>query len=388
MKKLLAMILSLVLCASLLAACGGAPAESTKAPTQAPTQAPTAEPTQAPTAEPTQATPADPIEALPGSIYYYGYAVEGMDDLIQFYHFYPDDLGIGAVFYAGYAWNQITFSGTYTVEKADIEYEVLFERDGEMQKGTAPYTITLYGWDGAELDKIGYDGEYVYNCAVKVNCDSATGGGAYRQAKADAAALEAGKATFEGEKGVAYMNFIGVEDESATLQLNTNGTYNDLAIFAVDGKWAKTGDNEYTLTPDSDTDNGAVVTMQEDGTFLYVSADGTEVVMNQVKEATVFQTFAGKIPFNGSEADVTILVMDDGTCVVNMSAFGAEVPIDKGTYTFEAPATFTFTFEKAGEIASEFGGETGVQVTYKCDSVAEIGGAAVEAVCGVVLPEA
>ncbi len=387
MKKLLAIALSLVLCVCLLAGCGGAPAESTQAPTEAATDAPTEAPTEASTEAPTEA-PADPIEALPGSIYYFGYPVEGMDDLIQFYHFYPDDLGIGAVFYAGYAWNQITFSGTYTVEKADIEYEVLFERDGEPQKGTAPYTITLYGWDGAELDKIGYDGEYVYNTAVNTNCDSATGGGNYRQVKADAAALEAGKATFDGEKGVAYMNFIGVEDESATLQLNTNGTYNDLAIFAVDGKWAKTGDNEYTLTPDSDTDNGAVVTMQEDGTFLYVSADGTEVIMNQVKEAAVFQTFAGKTPFMDGEADVTVLAMDDGTCKVIMAAFGMEMPIDQGTYTFEAPATFTFTFDNAGEIVSELGGETGVQVTYKCDSVEAIGGAAVEAVCGVVLPEA
>ncbi len=356
MKKLIAVVLAVVLCMTLTVT---AAAES-----------------------------ADPIETLPGSIYYFGYAVEGMDDLIQFYHFYPDDLGIGAVFYAGYAWNQITFSGTYTVEKADIEYEVMFERDGEIQKGTAPYTITLYGWDGAELDKIGYDGEYVYNTAVNTNCDSATGGGTYRQAKADAAALEAGKATFDGEKGIAYMNFIAPEDESCTLQLNTNGTYEDLVLFFVEGTWAKTGDNEYTLTPASDTDEGAVVTMQEDGSWKYVSTSGEEMVLNQVKEAAVFQTFAGKIPFNGSEADVTILAMDDGTCVVNMSAFGAEVSIDQGTYTFEAPATFTFTFDNAGEIASEFGGDTGVQVTYKCDSVAAIGGTGVETVCGVVLPEA
>ncbi len=380
MKKILAITLSLLLCVGMLAGCVGTPKETTGATdgTKAPTEAPTAAPTEA---------PADPIEALPGSIYYYGYAVEGMDDLIQFFHFYPDNLGIGAVFYAGYAWNQITFSGTYKVEKADCAYEVKFEKDGELQKGTAPYTITLYDWDGNELDKIGYDGEYVYNCAVKVNCDGATGGGTYRQSKADAAALEAGKATFDGEKGIAYMNFVAPDDESATLQLNTNGTYSDLVVMAVDGTWAKTGENEYTLTPKNESDTGAVVTLQEDGSYKYAPTTGDPVTLKLLKEAAVFQTFAGKTPFMDGEADVTILVYDDGTCVVNMSAFGAEVPIDKGTYTFEAPATFNFHFEGAGDISSEFGGATGVQVVYKCDSVAAIGGGAVDATCGVVLPE-
>jgi len=352
MKKLIAVLLAVVLCMSLTVT---AAAQS-----------------------------ADPVEALPGSVYYYGYAVEGMDDLIQFYHFYPDDLGIGAVFYAGYAWNQITFSGTYTVEKADCEYEVLFEKDGEAQKGTAPYTITLYGWDGAELDKIGYDGEYVYNCAVNVNCDPMTGGGTYRQAKADAAALEAGKATFDGEKGVAYMNFIAPEDESCTLQLNTNGTYEDLVLFFVEGTWAKTSDNEYTLTPSAETDEGAVVTAQEDGSWKYVSTSGEEMVLNQVKDAAVAYTFTGKFPFMDAEADATILAMDDGTCTVSIAAFGTEMPIDNGTWT-EENFTFTFNFEGAGECVSEFGGDTGVQVTYTNPAVDAIGGAELTVTCGVVI---
>ena len=382
MKKILAIMLSLLLCIGMLAGCAGTPNETTG--TTESTKAPTEEPTEAPTDPP---APADPIEALPGSIYYFGYPVEGMDDLIQFYHFYPDNLGIGAVFYAGYAWNQITFSGTYTVEKTDCAYEVLFERDGEPQKGTAPYTLTLYDWDGNELDKIGYDGEYVYNTAVNTNCDGATGGGTYRQSKADAAALEAGKATFDGEKGIAYMNFVSPDDESATLQLNTNGTYSDLVVMAVDGTWAKTGDNEYTLTPKNASDTGAVVSLQEDGSYKYAPTTGDPVTLNLVTEANVFMTFTGKIPFNGSEADVTILTYDDGTCAVNMAAFGMEMPIDKGTYEFTSPATFNFHFEAAGDINSEFGGATGVQVIYKCDSVAAVGGMAVEATLGVVLPE-
>lgn len=383
MRKLLAIVLSMALCIGLMAGCSSKPAEPTV--TQAPTTESTAAPTEAATEAPTEAVPSDPIEALPGSIYYFGYAVEGMDDLIQFYHFYPDDLGIGAVFYAGYAWNQVTFSGTYTVEKADCPYEVYFERDGELQKGTAPYTITLYGWDGAELDKIGYDGEYVYNSAVNVNCDPMTGGGTYRQSKADAAAIEAGAATFSGEKGIPYKSFVDPTDASATLQLNTNGTYSDMVVFAIDGTWAKTGDNEYTLTPQEATDDGAVLTEQEDGTFLYASASGTEVVLNEVKEAAVSFTFTGKTPFMDAEADVVISCMDDGTSTVSISAFGMEVPIDQGTWSADEAFTFTFVFDGAGELVSEYGGETGVQVHYVNEGTVEVVGAAVDCVCGVVL---
>lgn len=375
MKKFLAILLSLALALSVLTACS----QETEDPNN--TEGPVPSGTQAPE----ETTPADPIEALPGSIYYFGYAVEGLGDLIQFYHFYPDDLGIGAVFYAGYAWNQITFSGTYKVEKTDCAYEVYYEKEGELQTGTAPYTITLYDWDGNELDQIGYDGTYVYNSAVNVNCDPTTGGGTYRQSKADEAALEAGKDTFGGEKGVAYMNFVSPDDETATLQLNTNGTYSDLVVMAVDGTWAKTGDNEYTLTPDSESDTGAVVTLQEDGSYEYAPTTGDPVTLELLKDANVFFTFAGKTPFMDSEADVTIVTYDDGTCVVNMAAFGAEVPIDQGTYEFDGTASFTFHFEAAGDISSEFGGETGVQVVYTCESVAAVGGAGVTATCGVVI---
>jgi hypothetical protein len=381
MKKYLAILLALVLCISMLAACTPQPTEpagTTPKPTEP-------QPTEPQPTEPQPTEPADPIEALPGSIYYYGYAVEGIGNMIQFYHFYPDDLGIGAVFYAGYAWNQIYFSGTYTVAEEPIEYTVSVDRDGNTETGTAPYTITLYGWDGAELDKIGYDGEHVYNIAVNVNSDPMAGGGVVKQDKATAEVIEANPDTFAGEKGIPYMNFVNPEDASATLQLNTNGTYSDLVFFAVDGKWAKTAEGEYTLTPADPTNDGAVVKLQEDGSYKYTSTSGSEVVLQEVKEAAVSFTFAGKTPFMDAEADVTVTCLDDGTCVVTIAAFGMEMPIDKGTWSADAAFTFTFQFESAGQIVSEYGGETGVQVTYANENTVSTIGAAVNAVCGVVL---
>ena len=381
MKKYLAILLALVLCISMLAACTPQPTEpagTTPKPTEP-------QPTEPKPTEPQPTEPADPIEALPGSIYYYAKAVEGLGNMIQFYHFYPDDLGIGAVFYAGYAWNQIYFSGTYTVAEEPIEYTITVDGEGNTETGTAPYTITLYGWDGAELDKIGYDGEHVYNIAVNVNSDPMAGGGVVKQDKATAEVIEANPDTFAGEKGIPYMNFVNPEDASATLQLNTNGTYSDLVFFAVDGKWAKTAEGEYTLTPADPTNDGAVVKLQEDGSYKYTSTSGSEVILQEVKEAAVSYTFAGKTPFRDTEADVVITCLDDGTCTVTIAAFGMQMPIDQGTWSADAAFTFTFQFESAGEIISEYGGETGVQVTYANENTVSTIGAAVNAVCGVVL---
>ncbi len=324
------------------------------------------------------------MEQIAGSYYYFSYPVEGMDDMVAYFHFYGDDLGIGAVYYAGYAWNQITFSGTYTIQEAEFAYEVQEEKDGEMISGTAPYTVTFYDWDGNVVDNAGYDGEFFYNSTTAINTAGETGGGQFKMAKADDAVLEQYASTFEGEVGSAYQNFIDPNDASTYVTLNTNGTYEDMVIMAVEGTWAQTGEGAYTLTPNSESDNGAEITLQDDGTYKYVSADGTEVSLTlEVGPEEGFK-FAGKIDVQGMEADLVITTYTDNTCTVNASLQGAEVEVDKGTYTVgEDGATYTFAFEKAGEIVSEFGGDTGVQVHYVQAGSEQLGD--IDVMLGVVL---
>jgi hypothetical protein len=60
------------------------------------------------------------------------------------------------------------------------------------------------------------------------------------------------------------------------------------------------------------------------------------------------------------------------------------VDLDQGTYEF-ADNTFTFTFDTNGEMVSEFGGDTGVQVTVPGDVLAAIGGDGSDAVLSIVL---
>jgi hypothetical protein len=382
-KKALALFLSTAMCASLFAGCGNSETgDEADTVTEAVADVAAADTEEAPVESNDSE---DPIESLPGSIYYFGYEVEGLGTMVQFFHFYPDDLGIGQVFYAGYAWNQITFSGTYTVEEASFDYEVLTEyQNEETITGTAPYTITFYDWDGNVLDQAGYDGEYVYNTTDNVNCDAMTGGGHYRQSKADETALADYADTFDGELGIAYLTFVSPDDESATVTLNTNGSYNDMAIFAVDGTWSVSGDT-YTLTPDSDSDNGATLSLQEDGTYTYVSTDGTELTMSLSTAAAVAYTFAGTFDLAGMEATLTINAYDDGTCDAIAGMSGVEMPVDQGTWSADESFTFTFEFDNAGECVSEFGGDTGVQVNYSQSGVEAIGGGDITATCPVVL---
>ena len=80
MKKLLAIVLSLMLC---LSACSFAAAEET-----------------------------DPAKILTQGVWNYAFAVEGMNDFVYYFHFYEDVPGYGGVFYAGFALNQLNFAGT------------------------------------------------------------------------------------------------------------------------------------------------------------------------------------------------------------------------------------------------------------------------------------
>lgn len=395
-KRRLVLVLSMAMCVTLLAGCGdkagseatGNPASSEqdagKAAAESTGEASTEEAGES-KAEVKPETPADPLKSIEGSIYYFAYPVDGMDDMVQYFHFYGDDLGIGAVFYAAYAWNQITFSGTYQVEEAGYDYTVELDRDGNQETGTAPYTITFYDWDGSQIDTAGYDGTYFYNTTAKLNADPATGGGNYRMNLADDEALAKYAKSFGGELGIAYQSFVSPEDASSTLVLNTNGTYEDLVVMAVDGTWAQSAEGQYTLTPDSESDQGATISRQEDGSYLYVSADGTEMTMQVNAEAAVEHAFVGTFDLAGMEAALTVNAYDDGTCTAAAGMGGVEMEIDQGTWSADEAFTFTFQFDAAGEIVSEYGGDTGVQITYEQTGVEAIGGGDIKAVCGVVV---
>ena len=178
---------------------------------------------------------------------------------------------LGAVYYAGFANNQASFAGTYTVEKKDKAYAVYPDReaksDGKTKptEGTAPYTITFFDWDGKVVDSCGFDGKAMYNDMKKLT--TATGANVVysydKGGKTSKSVL-----AYEGEVGVAYLDFINPYDETATLTLFHNGTYLDMMNMMVEGTWKLTksgpSGNSIVLTPGEDKSKTVAITVTAD----------------------------------------------------------------------------------------------------------------------------
>lgn len=389
-KKLTTLLGAVALAASMLAGCGGdqtassAPESSQAVSSQeisSSETAPSSEASSEAESSGESAAPAstDPLEMITEGYYSVIYPVDGMDDMCAFFHFYPEQPVLGSVFYAGFAWNQITYVGTYTVEKIDCPYSCFATRQDSLDDsgdgakktaGTAPYTVTFTDFDGKELGKCGYDGDVLYNdCAV-------TGtGGENMYFLHDVDPESKGKATYEGEKGIAYMSFVA-EDPTSTLAIYHNGRYEDMVNMMVEGTWQmeESADGlKFNLTPDSDIDTPATLTVSADhATAEYAPKDGEAVAMSNPKLSGPVATMVlkGQTPIPGQDvqADIIGSMYEDGTVTLVASAFGTEIPLDQGTYVAaDNGYEFTFTFETAGEIKSGLG-EAGAVMQYKAAS--------------------
>ena len=378
-KKLIALLMSTALCLSLLAGCGDSKddkKETTPASASVESTVETTEESTEPASQPAQTD--DPLEKITQGYYTYAYPVEGLGDFTYFFHFYEEAPVLGSVFYAGFALNQINFTGTYTVEEKDFEYACFPTREeslvegAEAPKGTAPYTITFYDWSGNVIDSCGFDGDVLYN---DMDVITAIGGSPAYYAHDTEGEASKYYEFYQGEVGMAYLDFVAESDPTSTLTLYHNGTYMDLVNMMVEGTWtmAETGDGyEYTLTPGADSDTPAVLTVAADTmTASYTPEGGETVAMMNASQAgpKVFLTMTGSIPIPGQDgvnADVNVLMYDDGTCGVAASAFGQEMELDQGTYSMgEDGFTITFQFDNAGEIVSSLDAESGqVSIQY------------------------
>lgn len=381
-KRFLALLTCAVLCASALSGCGGdEPAsgsvESSEESTESGEEESTEEPEESEESgsgeAPKEAHSTDPLEMIHEGYYSWTYPVDGMDDMCAFFHFYEEQPVLGAVFYAGFAWNQITYAGTYTVEEKECPYSVCFIREDQTAEpavyteGTAPYTVTFYDFQGNELGACGYDGEFLYN-------DSAvdgTGGGPARYAH-DVDMSSPYKGTYESELGIAYLDFVAKDVATSTLTLYHNGRYMDMVDMMVEGTWsmAEGADGyDYTLTPDSDSDTGAVVAVSANqSTAVYTAEGGEGIAMINTADSgpKVSMEMKGTTPIPGqeTEADVIGKLYEDGKVTVVASAFGSEFALDEGTWTMgEDGYTVTFQFKNAGELVSELG-EAGAVLHY------------------------
>lgn len=375
-SKILALFMSLMLCVSFLYGCSKKENEqNNNENTAGPTKEVEKEATITPAAELSKEPVSDsPLDKITNGYYIYAYPVEGIGDFTYFFHFYEEAPVIGSVFYAGFALNQINFTGTYKVEEKEFEYACFATREeaniegAEPPVGTAPYTITFYDWEGNELDSCGFDGDVLYNDMTVI-----TGIGGSPCSYNHDTEGEASKYYdhYQGEVGMAYLDFVA-DDKSSTLTLYHNGKYMDLVNMMVEGTWtmAETADGyAYTLKPDSDMDTPAVLTVAADKLSADYKPEGGEAIAMMNTSETgpkVFLTMKGEIPIGDSNADLIAAMFDDGTCTVIAAAYGQEMLVDAGAYAIGSDGyTITFQFDNAGEIISTLDAETkAVSIQY------------------------
>ncbi len=307
-------------------------------------------------------TAAAEAPSLAGQYYTYAYTAEGYGDYTFFFHFYEEDPVLGAVFYAGLSNNRINFAGLYTVEEAEYAYKCFKNRDEAAAaekvytEGTAPYTVHFYNWLGEEIDTCGWDGSILYN-----DCTTITGSGSgpvFYHLDAE------GKhqAAYDGEAGVAYLDFVAVDDPTSTVSLCHNMTYTDMTMYFIDGSWKLSYDENknavYALTPFDEAEAPVTLTVASDQkTAVYTDAAGSTIEMVNAAASGPKALYAGEAAWHvaayDADAVIAVTLFDDNTCTLTSTIYGNSDETDVGTYTMNADHSITFAFENAGELTAK-----------------------------------
>lgn len=316
--------------------------------------------------EPTEAAvhPTDPLEMITDGYYTYAYSAEGYGNFVYYFHFYEEDPVLGAVYYAGFANNGSNFAGTYTLEETPYDYSCSKDREevlsGTVNEGTAPYTITFYDWSGNVIEQCGYDGDVIYNNLATI----AAAGSSNVYYNHDIEGEDSQFASiYEEEMGVTYLEFVGTEDELATLSLSHNRTYVDLVSTIVEGTW-EISDNaeggfDYTLIPDDEGKKGAVVSVSADTKTAAYIQDGSDEVIEMVNAsqdaAAVVYEFDGTFTMAdyGVDANLYLYLYEDGNAELVADVYGNVATADTGTYEVAEDGTITLTMDSAGSMTSD-----------------------------------
>ena len=289
------------------------------------------------------------------------YSVEGYGEYSFFFKFYEEDPVLGKVFYAGMSNNRVNFAGAYKVIERDYEYTAYKNREDQQAKtnevtGTAKYTVIFYDWDGNINGRVGFDGEKLINAQDKNNAVIySTGSTPYFYEKN----MGAFDAIVAGELPVAVFEFVADEDVTSTIKVNHNHTYTDLVNAMVEGTWIATqadGAITFRLTPNDKTDTPATLAVSADKLTAVYTADGeASINMSVPKPAvTVEHTFEGTAPTSyGRDANLSLELMSDGTCILTSTIFGNSGVMDQGKWSVDHAYKFTIEFEKVGILVSE-----------------------------------
>lgn len=278
-----------------------------------------------------------------------GYYKTDISGLPSFYHFSEDGTYYGYFFDGG-----VTDAGTYEILDKSMDYYETYN-DGvadEASKKTAAQVITLTSYVGGGVTEIPFDGDRL--------CDF-TAGGMSSHVFMDHDAAFAYNAD-EMEPAIAVQTLYAGNDAGMTLTLYHNRSFVDYTGESrVGGTWDQTTGG-YELTAEDGTKLTLTLT---DGGASYDKNGETVELSNKLMAAEVVAEFVpdAAVPVTGvpgmegpSDCEVKLLVYGNDTMELITDIFGNEVVVDKGTYTLDTSGPipgYAFTFESAGELASE-----------------------------------
>lgn len=317
------------------------------------------------------------LEALIADQWCYKFSAEGYGDFAFFFKFYEEDPVLGKVYYAGLSNNRQNFAGGYDLVEEPYEYKAYYTRAEEQADndnvahtavGTAPYTIILKDWDGNEMGRMGFDGEYLYNAQDKATAKIYSSGSTPFVYTKNTGSFDQ---TIDGEMPVAVFEYVADDDVTSTVQVNHNHTYTDLVAAMIEGTWAATqeadGSITFAFTPEDPTDTAATLVVSADKATAVYTAEGEDPINMSVPKpaVTVDHTFEGTSPTSyGKDATLVIECLSDGTFSLKGTVFGQTMEFDKGTWSMNASHKFTFNCEKAGTLESAIV-ERSVRLVYK-----------------------
>jgi len=375
MKRLLALALSMVMVVGLLSGCGSGSTQNTSEEASQAEESAAEESTEA-SVEASEVSEASETteevtvaDMLANSYYIYAFNVDTMQ-MTYFFHFYDEVPGVGRVFYAGMAMNQAVFVGTYEVLEEGIDYSVYMEREAaEATSGTSAYSVVFYDFDGNEIERLGLDEGVLYNDSETITSVGGSPCAYYLDADPENSEF---KETYKAEAGQKILDFYNPDDVTCTIALYHTGTYMDLMNLFIEGTWGveenADGTRTYTLTPDSDSDTPATLTVAADKQTAVYTPDGGDAVnvvtANPVSEEVgVFGVMTGDTTLGEGDgampATLTLNIMEDGTCKLLVNLYGTDYDLDAGTMSLASDGfTMNFVFDAAGELASELNMET------------------------------
>ena len=261
-------------------------------------------------------------------IYENRFTAEGRGEYVAYIHFYEN----GVYYISLYNGGQYG-AGYYTLEDGTVDFFPGI-KDGDTTTMTqADKVLKLTNLDGSEYATLGYDtaSDRVVNLASYYNFNF--------DHIADSAHTDA------DENGINVIEYVLPEDDFCMVALKHNGTFEDSIDEIIEGTWTRDGES-FVLT-DEESGESYTVTVQKDGTALYVGLNGEEITLisTAAPAKNVVLAFDGQLAAAYGDMSGHVDCYDDGTLALTIGYAGVNREIEGSWALAEDYSKITFSFD-------------------------------------------